>query len=116
MQGQEGPSKSQIHNKKKRILQSVASSLQKDTIVHLGEESTVQKRESSKTRGELSDVTSKLDNNRLLNIAQSATLDADIAMRTAGNLVGKIHRLHSQSVGATTVYVWLDCQLLSIFY
>ena len=86
-----GHSKSQIRNEKRkhaRKLQSITSALQKHTIVRLGEELTVLKRETSKTNGELSDV--KLANNRLLNIAQSATLDAYIATRTAENLVRKI--------------------------
>ena len=86
-----GHSKSQIRNEKRkraRKLQSITSALQKHTIVRLGEELTVLKRETSKTNGKLSDV--KLANNRLLNIAQSATLDAYIATRTAENLVRKI--------------------------
>ena len=86
-----GHSKSQSRTekgKRARKLQSITSTLQKHTIVRLGEELTVLKRESSNTNGELSDV--KLDNNWLLNIAQSATLDAYIATRTAENFVRKI--------------------------
>ena len=94
-----GHSKSRIRNEKReraRKLQSITSTLQKHTIVRLGEELTVLKRETSKTNGELSDV--KIANNLLLNIAQSATLDAYIATRTAENLVRKIVALASDRV------------------
>jgi hypothetical protein len=54
--------------KRARKSQSITSTPQKIHIVRLGEELTVLRRESSKTKGKLSAV--KLDNNRLQNIAQ----------------------------------------------
>jgi hypothetical protein len=92
------PTNAQVRNRKRKRarplknLQSITSALQKNHIARLGEESTVLKSESKRTKGDLSSEISeyKFAKYQLQNIAQSTTLDAYIATRTAENLVRTI--------------------------